>query len=114
MYKSPIQIIQDQLRIEVENEAYKAVQNYGINVDKKELLKALTYDREQYSKGYKDGVKEFAKLLKETDGYNNHTFDDCASIFISEEYRKGRDEKIKEIWNTIDCLKKEMVGGENA
>lgn len=60
-----------------------------------------------------EAIKEFAERLKEMDGYNNHTFDDCASIFISEEYRKGRDEKIKEIWNTIDCLKKEMEGGEN-
>lgn len=114
MYESPVEIIQTQMQMQMDGEILKAVQGVGIDVNKEELLKALAYDREQYSKGYKDGAKEFAKLLKETDGYNNHTFDDCASIFISEEYRKGRDEKIKEIWNTIDCLKKEMVGGENA
>lgn len=114
MYKAPIEIIQTQTQMQMDGKILKAVQGVGIDVNKEELLKALAYDRKQYSKGYEDGMKEFAKLLKETDGYNNHTFDDCASIFISEEYRKGRDEKIKEIWNTIDRLKKEMIGGENA
>ena len=57
-----------------------------------------------------EAIKEFAERLKATDGYNNHTFDDCASILVPEEYRKGRDEKSKEIWDTIDNLVKEMVG----
>lgn len=118
MYESPIEIIQTQIQMQMDGEILKAVQGVGIDVNKEELIKALAYDREQYVKGYKDGYrdgfKDFARVLKEKDGYNNHTFDDCASIFISEEYRKGRDEKIKEIWNTIDCLKKEMEGGENA
>lgn len=30
----------------------------GCAVDKNELIKALNYDREQYDKGYKDGVRE--------------------------------------------------------
>ena len=30
----------------------------GYSVDKNELIKALNYDREQYDKGYKDGVRE--------------------------------------------------------
>lgn len=59
-----------------------------------------------------DAIKEFADKLKEQDGYNNHVFDDCASILVPEEYLKGRDEKIKEVWNTIDSLVKEMVGAE--
>lgn len=61
-----------------------------------------------------EAVKEFAERLKEQDGYNNHVFDDCASILVPEEYLKGRDEKIKEVWNTIDNLVKEMVGKNNA
>ena len=57
-----------------------------------------------------EAIKEFAERLKNIDGYNNHNFDDCASILISKEYVKGRDEKIREIWNTIDNLVKEMMG----
>lgn len=61
MYKSPIDIIQStayQVAKGVESDIYQAVFNYGIFVDKEELLKALRYDREQYSKGYEDGQKE--------------------------------------------------------
>lgn len=53
-YQSPIEVIQTQLRNQIEGEIYKAVMNVGVNVDKEELLKALQYDREQYQKGYKD------------------------------------------------------------
>lgn len=53
-YQSPIEVIQTQLRNQIECEIYKAVMNVGVNVDKEELLKALQYDREQYQKGYKD------------------------------------------------------------
>ena len=60
-----------------------------------------------------EAVKEFADRLKEQDGYNNHIFDDCASILVPKEYLKGRDEKIKEVWTTIDNLVKEMVGKNN-
>ena len=61
-----------------------------------------------------EAVKEFAERLKEQDGYNNHVFDDCASILVPEEYLKGRDEKIKEVWTTIDNLVKEMERENNA
>ena len=60
-----------------------------------------------------ESVKEFAERLKEQDGYDNHVFDDCASILVPKEYLKGRDEKIKEVWTTIDNLVKEMVGKNN-
>ena len=60
-----------------------------------------------------EAVKEFAERLKEQDGYDNHVFDDCASILVPKEYLKGRDEKIKEVWTTIDNLVKEMVGENN-
>lgn len=33
----------------------------GYSVDKSELIKALNYDREQYDKGYRDGVRETFK-----------------------------------------------------
>ena len=60
-----------------------------------------------------EAVKEFVERLKEQDGYDNHIFDDCASILVPKEYLKGRDEKIKEVWSTIDNLVKEMVGENN-
>lgn len=54
-----------------------------------------------------EAYKEFAERLKELDGYDNHTFDDCVSLLVSEEYKKGRYEKTNEIWSTIDNLVKE-------
>ncbi len=36
----------------------KAVRKVGVNVDKGELIKALQYDRDQYTKGYEDGKNE--------------------------------------------------------
>ncbi len=55
MYKSPIEIIYEQTQTQIENEIFRAVQRYAINVNKEELLKALKYDRQQYNKGYADG-----------------------------------------------------------
>lgn len=57
MYESPIDLIQNEMEIYVEGEILKAVQKVGVNVDKEELLRALAYDREQYNKGYRDGVQ---------------------------------------------------------
>lgn len=61
MYKSPIEIIQGQMQYQMDNDIYKAVLNYGINVDKEELLRALKYDRGQYEAGYRDGESEAIK-----------------------------------------------------
>ena len=60
-----------------------------------------------------EAIKEFAERFIQEDGYNNHNFDDCASILLSEEYRRGRDEKTKEVWKLIKRIKKEMVGDTN-
>ena len=60
MYESPIKINEDQLHNQIitdmENETMKMLMCYQIHVDKEELLKALKYDREQYEKGYQDGL----------------------------------------------------------
>ena len=67
MYQSPIEIIHDNMRMEIEGEVYKAVQRVGVNVDKEELTKALQYDRGQYKRGYEDGyakaIEEFAEKI---------------------------------------------------
>ncbi len=58
MYKSPIEIFQTEIEMQMEGEILRAVQRVGVSVDKEELLKALKYDRDQYSKGYEDAKKE--------------------------------------------------------
>lgn len=81
LYESPIKIMAQDVQFQMENDVMKAVQRYGIYVDKKELIKALEYDRGQYEKGFRDGSKvnkwipcserlpeEDGKYLVSTDG----------------------------------------------
>lgn len=67
MYESPIELITSEIASSVskrmDNDIYQAVCNVGIIVNKDELVKALEYDRNQYDKGFKDGVKAFAERL---------------------------------------------------
>ena len=58
MYKSPIEIIYAQTQTQIEGDIFKAIQSYGIAVDKNELIQALQYDRDQYAKGYSDGKRD--------------------------------------------------------
>lgn len=62
MYKSPIEKIYGELQTQMvqedENMVMKAIRKVGINVDKEELIKALQYDRNQYTKGYEDCKKD--------------------------------------------------------
>lgn len=69
MYESPIKLFETEMRMQLEGDVMKAVQNVGITVDKEELLRALQYDREQYQKGYKDAVTEILGVIRET--YHN-------------------------------------------
>lgn len=65
-YESPIQLMVQQIEMQKDEQMMKAIQKVGINVDKEELAKALTYDRNQYDKGYKQGwnnaIDEFVKF----------------------------------------------------
>ena len=62
MWENPIEIIQTDIQYKVvdeyEKQILKAIQSYGISVNKKELVKALNYDRNQYEKGYADAKAE--------------------------------------------------------
>ena len=62
MYKSPIEKIcselQTQMAQEDENMVMKAIRKVEVNVDKEELIKALRYDRNQYTKGYEEGKND--------------------------------------------------------
>lgn len=68
-YKSPIEIIGEQINSNFENGILKAVHSFGIDVDIEELKRALKYDRNQYMQGYEFGrkktAKEFAERLKQ-------------------------------------------------
>lgn len=68
MYESPItQMISDISSQMVKNQEnqlmYEVRQNIGYDIDKDELIKALNYDRNQYNKGYVDGIKVKQELL---------------------------------------------------
>ena len=56
-YKSPVNIVYQGCHTQLEGDIYKAIQSYGVCVDKDELIKALQYDRDQYKKGYADGCR---------------------------------------------------------
>ena len=57
-YQSPIEMIATEVRTKYENDCVSICQNYGFNVDRDELAKALAYDRGQYDKGFKDGYNQ--------------------------------------------------------
>ena len=81
MYKSPIEVITEQINMQIENEVYKAVGNVGINIDREELLSALDYDRGQYTKGYKDRDSEIVRCkdCKHWDKTTREEGNDCIS-----------------------------------
>ena len=61
MWESPIELIHGDMHVRLENEIVKAVQSYGIKVDKNELIKALNHDREQYERGYEDAKQMYKR-----------------------------------------------------
>ena len=71
-YESPIEIVKtmhDRIEHDIENNVFKLINSYGININKDELIKALKYDRHQYEKGYTEGynqgIKDAISKLKE-------------------------------------------------
>lgn len=78
MYESPIEKIYGDIQYQIikqdeENVIYSVNQAVGYSVDKNELIKALKYDREQYNKGYRDGLNAnkwipVSERLPEKDG----------------------------------------------
>lgn len=89
MYKSPIEILAHNPIVEIiekqnkqqDEHIYECIIETGVNVDKEELIKALKYDREQYHKGYTDGINDLVKRLKENLKY----FWEEKESFVSEE-----------------------------
>jgi hypothetical protein len=68
MYESPIEKIygeiQTQMMQEDEKMVMEAIRNVGVTVDKEELIKALKYDRNQYTKGYEDGENDVLDKIR--------------------------------------------------
>lgn len=56
MYDSPIRLAVSKMTSQFDGDIYNAVVKAGIDVDKDELVRALNYDRNQYEKGYRDGL----------------------------------------------------------
>lgn len=97
MYKSPIEVVvsqfQEMIIQQQDEQTLQAIQKVGIKVDKDELVKALSYDRKQYEKGYVDGVMEFAEgLISQA-----KSFDNIQLVFVKQ----------------IIDLAKEMAGAKN-
>ena len=67
-YETPVQVVTDKMNTKLERHILQAIQNVGVVVDKEELIKAINYDREQYSKGFKNGynkaVDDTVKAIK--------------------------------------------------
>lgn len=57
MYDSPIRLAVSKMTSQFNDDIYNAVVKTGIDVDKDELVRALNYDRNQYEKSYRDGLK---------------------------------------------------------
>ena len=83
MYESPIEVFYKDLQMrfkeDLQNNCIKAVQNYGIQVNKEELLKALAYDRHQYEKGFREGASngktKLVKVIKTEPDGSVYSFD---------------------------------------
>lgn len=77
MWKSPINIqnipdkISEKFNKDIMEYTMKVVRKIAVDVDEKELLAALKYDREQYEKGYNEGyceaIENVRAKLKEID-----------------------------------------------
>ena len=91
-YTSPIKLLHTQIQTSIENDVFKVIEKHGIEVDKEELIKALAYDRDQYNKGYKDGVAACErrigrlfpkKVTHEATLYRDCTCPNCGNVVSS-------------------------------
>lgn len=99
MYESPIEIITKEMSLHFDDNIYRAVQEYGIEVDKDELIKALRYDRDQYDKGYRDGINKFTEKLME--------------LYVDELITDDMHCSVEVIKANINDIKRMMIGGRD-
>lgn len=60
-YESPISLIFDDATTEINGNIMRVVQGYHVDVNQKELIKALNYDRNQYQAGWQDAIRSYAR-----------------------------------------------------
>lgn len=107
MWESPVNIFEihepiiEEINNQTEEIVFKAIHRVGVDVNKEELIKAMQYDRNQYEKGYKDAIDEFASELE------NHSI--YADI--------GKGSEVKMEWvspvTRIKEIAEQMKGGYN-
>lgn len=78
-YEPPIEItvmvnkMCDQIVEEKENQIVATIrEQYHVECDREELIKALNYDRQQYEKGYEDARRTFSASLPLYDAVYNY------------------------------------------
>lgn len=96
MYESPINLVAQDIEIQMvqkeEQMILEAIRKCDVVVDKEELIKAIEYDRNQYSKGYKDGINDiFDKIRTEIEDQKKERCFDDDDMFV---YRTGLDDAL--------------------
>ena len=87
-YQSSIELIMGDLEAKMEGDCFQAIQRYGFNINKEELIKALNYDRNQWALGY-----EYAKKTYEQEWFSadEQLPEDCVTVLIWFEYYRYGD-----------------------
>lgn len=120
MYKAPIEIFRvvddiiQQVEKGTEKAVHQAVIKCGVNVDKEELKKALMYDREQYDKGYVDGVREFVKKIREIFFRYSHLHSYASKARVDEitNHCEGAKIEMQSVWDVLSLGKHDLVNYE--
>lgn len=106
MYESPINAYFGEIETQFDGAVFKAVQSVGIDVKKDELIKALAYDRDQYERGYHDGLMFRPAIITNADRTRSMTDEELAEWAWSvESSGRAYGPRGKKAW--LDWLKKE-------
>ena len=125
-YQSPIELFTtdpfiETLRDEADALVVRAVAHAHVEVDKEELIKALQYDRDQYLKGYTDGVmaERDKPILTNADRIRSMSDEELAELFADNDcgycrihdfcFAKGCQINCEDVW--LDWLKQEVKDG---
>lgn len=107
MYKSPIEKICDEIQTQMvqeeENIVMKAIREVGVNVDKEELIKALQYDRNQYTKGYEDGKNDVLDKIRAEIEEEYGDYDIC-EWFEDYDYEENDISEYRQVGKVSDIL----------
>jgi len=88
-YESPITKIEQEItsqivKTEEKELTYEIKKAVGYSIEKEELIKALQYDRQQYEKGYQDGLnanKWISVTYRELDEYERQMYPDAEFVY---------------------------------